>query len=188
MTISAAASLGACVQQPAAEPPAPEPAADIAASAPASKVKLAPPITTVKPGASVTFSHDPVSSIAVGENGSVTLTVNEGYPEGVLHLDTSGDEGLAVFGPQTSARMDMAAGTSHTWRLDYAAERDGVYYINVSARAEMADGYSESRAYAVRVQVGDWQGAQAKVQAASDVQMLPTGEAAVILQAEETVD
>ncbi len=188
MTLSAAASLGACVQQPAAEPSAPEANTDIAAVAATSKVKLAPPITTVKPGASVTFSHDPVSSIEVGENGSVTLTINEGYPEGVLHLDASGDDGLAVFGAQSSARMDMAAGTSHTWRLDYAAERDGVYYINVSARAEMADGYSVSRAYAVRVQVGDWQNAQAKVQAAGDVQMLPTGEAAVILEAEETID
>ena len=93
-----------------------------------------------------------------------------------------------MFGAETSARMDMDAGTTHSWRLDYAAETDGVYYINISARAEMPDGYSESRAYAVRVQIGDWQDAQAKLDAVSDVQMLPSGEPAVILEADETIE
>ena len=79
----AAALLGACAQQQTAEPAAADPVVDVAVSRSSSKIKLAPPITTIKPGASVTFSHDPVGTIATGENGSVTLTVNEGYPAGV---------------------------------------------------------------------------------------------------------
>lgn len=187
ISISAAAVLGACVQQQAADPVIAE-TAEVAGAETKSQVKLAPPITTVKPGASVTFSHDVVAAIAVGENGAVTMTVNEGYPGGTLILQATGEEGLDVFGAQTNVRLDMADITTHTWRVSYAGETDGMFHINIMATADMGDGYSESRAFAVPVKVGDWQAAQAKVQAASDVQILESGEAAVIMEAEETIE
>jgi len=187
LAVSAAALLGACVQQQAADPAT----TDIAAESPATqatKVKLAPPITTIKPGASVTFSLDRAKPITVGENGAVTLTVNEGYPIGILHLKASGSPGLNVFGAQKVAQMDMSSGTSHTWRIDYSADADGLYFINILATAEPEAGFSEMRAHSVRVPIGDWQSAQAKVKAAQDMEMLPDGEPAVILEAQETTE
>lgn len=187
VSISAATLLAGCAQQQSAEPALADTVAS-ASSATSKSVKLAPPITTVKPGASVTFSLDEAKPITVGENGAVTLIVSEGYPEGVLRLKASGGSGLNVFGAQRQAQFDMSSGTSHTWRIDYSADADGVYLINIIATAEPEPGFSEMRAHSVRVKVGDWQAAQAKVSAATATEMLPTGEPAVILEAEETTE
>ena len=182
-----AALLAACTQHQAADPGVTE-LAEVSDAASEKQVALAPPITTIKPGASVTFSMDEAKPIASGENGSVTLTVNEGYPSGVLHLKASGGAGLNVFGAERVAQKDMASGTSHTWRIDYSADADGVYLINILATAEPEPGFKEMRAHSVRVKVGDWQTAAAKVQAAQKTEMLPDGERAVILEAEETIE
>lgn len=187
VSIGAVSLLAACAQQQTAEPILAE-AEVLTPSATSKDVKLAPPITTVKPGASVTFSLDEAKPIAVGENGAVTLTVNEGYPSGVLRLKASGGNGLNVFGAQKEAQMDMSSGTSHTWRIDYSADADGVYLINIIATAEPEPGFAEMRAHSVRVKIGDWQTAQAKVSAATATEMLPSGERAVILEAQETTE
>ena len=191
VSISAATLLAACAQRHAADPvvaDAPGESVETAITETKSDVKLAPPITTVKPGASVTFSHDTVAAIAVNETGTVTLTVNEGYPDGTLTLQASGEEGLDVFGAQTSARFDMADVTTHTWRINFASAADGAYHIHIMATADMSDGYSESRAYAVPVKIGDWQSAQSKAQVATTIDTLESGETAVVMQAEETID
>ncbi len=188
MSISvSAAMLASCAQQQVADPAVIE-VTEASPAASSKQVKLAPPITTIKPGASVTFSLDEAKPIASGANGTVTLTVNEGYPSGVLHLKASGGNGLNVFGAERLAQKDMASGTSHTWRIDYSADADGVYLINIIATAEPQPGFKEMRAHSVRVKVGDWQTAQAKSQAARQTQMLPDGERATILEAEETVE
>lgn len=151
-------------------------------------IKLAPRIATVKPGASVTFLHDAVKPLEVGEAGFVDLTVNEGYPSGSLQLEATGDEGLAVYGATSTMRVDMDAKTTHTWRINFEGEADGVHYINVAATADPKGGLTETRAYAVRVEVGDWQGAQAKAAAEKSTEMLESGEAAIMMTAEETIE
>ena len=177
VAILSGALLAACAQPEAAEP------VELATSS----VKLAPPIATVKPGASVTFSNADLKPVQIGENASVTITVNEGYPSGTMTLEASGNEGLAVFGAGATKRVDMADITTHTWRVDFQGETDGVHYINVLATVEPKGGVVETRAYAVRVEVGDWQSAQAKISAETAMEMLPSGEPAVILDAQETI-
>lgn len=178
--------LGACVQQQTTEPAIVAETTETAASE--KKVTLGPAISTVKPGASVTFSHNLKGTVDVGDNRSVTVTVNEGYPSGTLYLTASAESGVSVFGAEATSTRDMSDVTTHTWRIDFAADAEGVHYIDVAARVEMDDGFQESRAYAVRVQAGDWQSAQAKVKAESTTDVLPTGERAVIMPAEETTD
>ena len=153
-----------------------------------SSVKLAPPITTVKPGASVTFSTPTIKPVELGENGSVIVTVNEGYPSGTLTLSAAGVEGLPVFGANRTMSVDMANVTTHEWRIDFQGEVDGVHYINILATAEPKGGLTETRAYAVRVEVGDWQDAQAKLSAEKAMEIMPSGEPAIILEAEETIE
>ncbi|MEP1142563.1 MAG: hypothetical protein ABJH52_02495 [Henriciella sp.] len=150
--------------------------------------KLAPRIATIKPGASVTFSHDAVKPLQVGESGAVVLTVNEGYPSGTLVLEAMGEEGLAIFGAGKTLRVDMGGVTTHSWRMDFEAEADGVHYINILATAEPKGGLTETRAYAVRVEVGDWHGAQSKAASEKPMEMLETGEAAIMLKADETIE
>lgn len=151
-------------------------------------VTLAPPITTVKPGASVTFSHTVAGPVLAGDNASVQVTVNEGYPAGTMTLEASSIPGLDVFGAGVTARKDMSVGTTHGWRIDFEAANDGVYYLPVLATVAPDGGLVSQRAYAVRIEVGDWKAVEAKVEAAKSLQALPTGEMAMIMQAEETIE
>ena len=181
--IAAALSMSACTQAPEA---AMEPVlADENAS---SKVALGPAVSTVKPGASVTFSDEVAGPVAAGENASVQVTVNEGYPNGVLTLEASSIPGLDVFGAGTTARMDMANGTTHSWRIDFEAANDGVYHLPILATAAPEGGLVQSRAYAVRIEVGDWQAASAKAEQAKPMMTLEDGATAIEMQAEETIE
>ena len=146
--------------------------------------KLGPAISTIKPGASVTFSHETPGPVQVDANGYVTLTINEGYPAGVLTLEASSDDGLEVSGPSASTTLNMADGTTHSWRVDFRGLTDGVHYLNVMATADTG----ETRAYAARIEVGDWKTAEAARKAAKPMEMQADGEMAVILEAEETIE
>lgn len=184
LSIAAVSLVAACAQQTGTDSAAVE-VTEVSADTPAKKVTLAPPITTVKPGASVTFSHPAVKTLAVGDNGAVEITVNEGYPSGTLTLEATGGEGLDVFGANRVAQLSMSDVTTHTWRLEFQPQTDGVHYINVQATARPEAGVFETRAYAVRVNAGEW--ASAKAQAAMPMEMLDNETPAVMLEAQETI-
>ncbi|WOR13713.1 hypothetical protein RYZ27_08020 [Hyphomonas sp. FCG-A18] len=149
--------------------------------------KLGPPIKTVKPGAGIALDYELAGPVAAGENGSVTLTLTELYLEGSLIVEARGDDGLEVFGSEASSRFDLASADTHTMRVEYRAETDGVYYIGLMATVTTADGQQETRAHSVRVDIGDWQAAEAKAEK-PQVEVSESGEAMVILEAEETTE
>lgn len=150
--------------------------------------KLGPAISTIKPGAAVSFSHDVSGPVAVEGNGYVTLTINEGYPYGALELKASSDEGLAVLGANAAHTINMADGTTHSWRVDFQGLTDGVHYLNIMATAKPSSDAGETRSYAVRVEVGDWKTVEAARQAAKPMELQADGEMAVILEATETIE
>ncbi|MEL7041421.1 MAG: hypothetical protein AAGL90_07845 [Pseudomonadota bacterium] len=152
------------------------------------KIRLGAPFQTVKPGASVSFRHDPPVAVNAGENGAVTLHVSEGYPHGTMTLKAIGDRGLEVFGSTVTQRVDMAGATTHAWQVNYSADADGVYYLGVVATVDLGDELSQSRAHTVRLQIGDWQPAQAKAEAERSVERLSDGAPAIIMNAEETIE
>jgi len=149
-----------------------------------SAAKLGPAISTIKPGASVSFSHQTSGPVQVDGNGYVTLTINEGYSSGLLALAASSDDGLEVTGSSASTSLNMADGTTHSWRVDFRGLTDGVHYLNVLATADTG----ETRGYAARIEVGDWKTAEAAREAAKPMEMQEDGEMAVVLEAEETIE
>lgn len=187
--VALALLLGACAQDLAVAPQEDtQSASPEAATDAAPKTVLRSPITTRKPGAAVTFSHPDIGVIDAGQIGTVTLTVNEGYPDGTLSLSAASDPGLSVLGPDRDMTVDMAAGTSHSWRLTYSAEADGVYYIHLFATADPGEGASVSRASAVRVNIGNWQAAKALGDTTSNKTTLANDEPAILMDAEETIN
>lgn len=184
IAMTVALGVAACSQDQT-----PAPLADTGtASIDPSPVKLQAPFTTVKPGASVTFTHDAVKPLEVGDRGSLVLSVHEGYPNGTLTLNARGAPGLAVYGAGTTMRANMADITTHAWRIDFEAERDGVHYIGITATVEPEGGLQQSRAYAVRVEVGDWQAEKAKALAAQQFEISETGEPTIVMTADEEID
>ena len=150
-------------------------------------VKLGAPIKTVKPGAGIALNYELAGPVAVGENGSATLTLTELYPEGTLTVEAQGADGLEVFGSEASSRFDLASTDTHTMRVEYRAEADGVYYIGVMATVTTAEGQQETRAHSVRVEIGNWEAAEAKAEK-PQIEVSESGEAMVILEAEETTE
>ncbi len=162
----------------------------IAQEAPAKtkSVQLAPAITTVKPGASVMLNADVTEGLTAGNTGTANITFNEGYPSGKLTVTASAKDGLSVLGGEASTSFNMTDATTHTWRVDFVAETDGVHYLNVIAEAEPLRGPTQSRAHAIRVEVGDWKSVQAEREAAKPMVMQSDGEMAIMMQAEETIE
>lgn len=184
-------ALAGCMQQKSGETAAVAEAADDAVeaaafAAPAKQPKLAPEVQTVKPGASVTVTHELSGKTEAGQNGSAKISLYEGYPGGAMIVKATGSEGLDVFGAGATSRFDMASGTGHDFAVSYRAETDGVYYINLMATAEPEGGKTEIRAHSIRVEIGDWQSAEAS-KPKPDMEMLPDGQRAVIMEAEETI-
>jgi len=147
-------------------------------------VTLGPSISTIKPGAAVSFSHETSGPVQVGGNGYVTLTINEGYPTGTLSLLASSDDGLDVAGTSASTTLNASDGTTHSWRVDFRGEADGVHYLNVMAMADTG----ERRSYAIPIQVGDWKSVEDARKAAKPMQEQADGEMAIILEAQETIE
>ena len=118
-------------------------------------VKMNGVLQTVKPGASISFSHEPVVPLAVGQNGSVKIDVEENYRTGVVNLIASASEGLDIFGPMVRSQVDMTGEQPYELRIDYRASQAGEYYINIFATTDVPDMPAEIRTYAVPVQVGE---------------------------------
>ncbi len=183
LALSVAGLLTACMQQSATQTPE-----EIEVSEAPKLVTLAPPIQTKKPAPALSFSHEMSGVVEAGETGTVTFTVNEGYPHGTLILEAKGDDGLDVFGATASTSQDMSNTTTHTWQVNFSAAADGVYRLHVSASANVDETVSDMGAYAVEVKVGNWQSAQSKAAPTGRMEMQRDGEPAVILEAEETID
>lgn len=171
-------SLPACTQAVPAEP----------AVRAEPQVSLGAPITTVKPGAAIGLSAEVPKDLSAGNTGTAFITLNEGYPSGTLTLTATAKSGLSLSGESETVEFDMASGATHTWRLTFATETDGVHYLNIMATADPKSGQPQSRAHSIRVEVGDWAAAKAKLDAQKSIETGPDGERVVILEAEETID
>jgi len=141
-----------------------------------------------KPGAALTFSHSVASDLSPGDTSFVEIEVRDGYAGGQITLEASSTPGVEVFGPGRRVVKDMATPGPHKWLVDFQVEADGVYYIPVLATVERELDLKESRAYAVRIEVGDWKAVQASKEAAKSIAMMPSGEMAVMLEADEIIN
>lgn len=157
------------------------------AEVPPKRVRLGSPITTIKPGAGVIINATTLDALQAGETGTALVSISEPFSEGTLVLTSSGSDGLTVFGAETTARLDMSFEGPHEVRLDYAAGIDGIYFINMVATTISADGNEDSRAHAIRVEVGDWETAAKSSQGVA-VEMSPDGESMIMMEAEETIE
>ncbi|MEM1035690.1 MAG: hypothetical protein AAGI14_02895 [Pseudomonadota bacterium] len=187
LTLSAAAlSIAGCSQFQSQQASEPEAQQVVDSETEKPPVRLGPPISTIKPGAGIVIESTLSDGVVAGGNGTATLSVLEPFSEGTLTLTSTGSEGLRVFGAETTARLDMSLEGPHTVRLSYAADADGVYYINTIATTE-SNGIEESRAHAVRVEIGDWESA-AEEQKSAQLEVSADGETVVIMEAEETIE
>ncbi len=119
-------------------------------------------LSTQKPGALVSFSSESPTNLQISENGLVKIKVTDGYDSGRLLLSATPDDGLRLVSETGQVEFSMAGSQAHEWELDVTASANGIYYLNILAKAVLPTGRSELRSYAVRVQVGDLTEAEIK--------------------------
>ena len=141
-----------------------------------------------KPGASVTFSSEVSGPIAAGGPSFVEIQIKEYYPAGSMTLEARSTDGIEVYGAGRSVRKDMSESGLHSWRVDFRAGEDGVYYIPIVATVTPDAGLEQFRSYAVRVEVGDWKMVKDAKEAGKPMAAQADGEMAFIMQAEETIE
>jgi hypothetical protein len=112
--------------------------------------------STVKTGAALDFSHRMQASIKENSSNSVTLNIAHSYSGENLLLTASSDDGLKLAAKSTN--MSLAKGQNATWTIPFTTTTNGLYYINIMGTVKGADGNTQFRAYAVRVEVGDQSG------------------------------
>lgn len=111
---------------------------------------------TVKSGAALEFSYRMQKPVTANVAHSVTILVDHDYVGQSLTLTASADAAVRLSSASATARLSKDRQVS--WTIPFTATADGLYYINVFGTVTDANGATQSRAYAVRVEVGDQSG------------------------------
>jgi len=137
----------------------------------------------VKPGASISYSHNLKSQLSAGETAVFKLTLGESYDEGQLTVNVTAEGDISLFASSTQARFDMASGTSHDMDISVTANTNGRHYINVDAWAESPSGESQPRIFSIPVQVGP----VTKQKPNAGLKTLENGENIIEMEAQEEI-
>lgn len=108
----------------------------------------------LKPGASITYSHNLKSQLSTDETTTFNLSLGESYSDGELKVSLSVDGGIELFATSTQAEFDMTSAISHDMNVSFTAKSNGRHYINVEALAVSPSGQSQPRVFSIPVQVG----------------------------------
>lgn len=139
--------------------------------------KTTPEVRTVKPGASLNFSHEFQSSPQLDQSGTVILSVGHDYSNAIMELSAYGDELLEVSSATSSRTVQLLGPGTDTWSIRFTPKADGRKYINVQASIILDSGRTQSRSYAIRVDTGANTTGNPKSNSVTEV----------IMQAEETI-
>lgn len=133
-----------------------------------------------KPGASISFTTLGGDEAAVSAVGHLAVSVAERYDTGTINVAVTGSEGLHIFQTSSDVTLQASGASSHDMTIQYRADADGKYYVNLIATAPNG----EVRTHAIAVVVGELSEAAQKT--SGDVQTDSEGNAVVVMGAEET--
>lgn len=105
-----------------------------------------------KPGAPVDFSYEFASSVKLGIDCTVDVTVTSGLGSARLECVASSTDSVTVLDGMFASASE--AGESHVARFVLRPERAGRSYVPVRISVERADGTTTSRAFAIPVVCG----------------------------------
>ena len=146
-----------------------------------------PVIRTVKPGANLAMASELRFPVSAGDQGTLDVRFEEGYPAGQLRLKATADsDGLELYGPSSEELMDLSTASPKDWGILFTANEDGIHYINILAVIEKDGEPVESRAFAAKILVGDVSAADAVRLDLQGVETQSDGRRVKILPADET--
>ena len=135
--------------------------------------------TYLKPGASVSYSHNLKPALTAGETLTFQLTLHEGYESGQLNVDIAPEGAVSLFGPADQARINMSEGSDHVVDVTVTANANGRHYINVHAVTDSG----MPRIFGIAVQVGPHIAAKPSPL----MKTMPNGQNLIIMDAQEEI-
>jgi hypothetical protein len=126
-----------------------------------------------KYGAALRYDYQMEKPVRANSSHSVTIVIDHDYPGQNLSLTAHTEGGISL--DVESMSLPLVKDRKATWTVPFTTKSDGVYYINILGSVTGPDGNVTSRAYSVRVEVGN-----------QSVQQKPAVKE-VILPAEETI-
>ena len=79
-----------------------------ACTANSAEVQVAQATNYLKPGASVTYSHNLKSQLSAGESTIFNLSLSESYPNGTLKVSLRSEGDIDLFASSTQAEFDLS--------------------------------------------------------------------------------
>lgn len=138
-----------------------------------------------KPGARVSFSHSFKGPIAPGEDHSIQLIFKVPESAGQLEVQLRADAGLSTDLDTDQHSFGLDSKQAKTIDLSVKAEQPGKYYLTIFANLTDGQGQTQSRVFAVAIEVGDASTWAAKE--SMSITETASGESIIILPAQETV-
>jgi len=157
--------------------------ATVSCAANSTEVKSTNANNYLKPGASITYSHDLKSQISSGDTVTFKLGLNEPYNKGQLNVSLIADGDIALFASSTQASFNMADEGPHEMTVSLTANSNGRHYINVQALAVNPSGQSQPRIFSIPVQVGPVIAQKPN----ENMKIMSNGEAIIEMQADEVI-
>ncbi len=143
------------------------------------KAGYSAPIGYLKPGASVSYSHNLKPRLEIGETETFQLILDEAYSAGQLDVKIAAEGAISLFTPADQLRIDMSDGDSHVIDVSVTANGNGRHYINVRALTDKG----EPRIFGIAVQVG----APTASKPNANMKLMPNGETLILMDAQEVV-
>lgn len=140
---------------------------------------------TVKPGGNIGLSHEFVVNPIVGGAQIVRVTIEEPYTAGALDIKVVKNEGIRIL-QSTGTSINLAAGDSHTWDLQFEAPEEGRFYIGIIATVQGERKSPAYRAYSIPVYVGDVTDYKREAKGFS-LEKTPDTQPIVTMEAQETI-
>ena len=137
----------------------------------------------LKPGASISYSHELPADIKPGESFIFQLTLNEGYETGNMVVDIRPEGDVQIFPSSSRASFDMTTGSSHVMDISVTVGSLGQHYLNVQAMAYPGQGQPMPRIFSIPVLSGPTKARQPH----SKMTRTPNGENIIIMEAVEVI-
>ena len=138
----------------------------------------------IKPGASVTMTHNFTGFVKPGSNGSVQVKFTSKQQGGTMSVQLSEQGGLAISSKALQQSFAMKSAGNQSLDIPFSTQAPGLKYINIIVNTTDASGQSSGRAFTIPIQVGD-PAFNKPLQPNPNLQTTPEGEKLIIMDAEE---
>ena len=145
--------------------------------------KISAPYRYLKPGASISYTHNLPIDIDPGQTVVFQLRLNESYNSGTMTVDIKSEGDLQLFPSSAFGSFDMSTGRVHVMDVSVTVGSSGRHYLKVQAMADNGSGQPMPRIFSIPVQSGPVKALKPH----SKMITTSSGQNIIVMEAEEVI-